>query len=42
MHDLHIFVTVQLLEDTPAALSLLASFASTVTCVSGPVVVSHV
>ena len=42
VHDLHIFVTVWLLEDTPAVLSLASFAKSTVTQKSGPVVVSHV
>ena len=42
VHDLHIFVTVQLVEDTPLPYCPLASFAkSAVTPVCGPAVASH-
>ena len=42
IHDLDLFVTVQLLDDTPGVLSWANSAKSTVIPMSGPVVKSHI
>ena len=42
VHDLELFVTVQILDDTPASCHLASSAKSTVVPMSEPVVKSHI